>query len=98
MPIDINNLRTYRGGEPEKWRKYMADRFKDPAIVDQVIAADDKWRETTKLIDHMRRDVNKLQKEVIAPKKKAKEPCDEEVAQMKALQKKIKTNQVSSQI
>ena len=60
MPIDINNLRTYRGGEPEKWRKYMADRFKDPAIVDQVIAADDKWRETTKLIDHMRRDVNKL--------------------------------------
>jgi len=93
MPIDINNLRTYRGGEPEKWRKYMADRFKDPAIVDQVIAADDKWRETTKLIDHMRRDVNKLQKEVIAPKKKAKEPCDEEVAQMKALQKKIKTNQ-----
>jgi len=93
MPIDINNLRTYRGGEPEKWRKYMADRFKDPAIVDEVIAADDKWRETTKLIDHMRRDVNKLQKEVIAPKKKAKEPCDEEVAQMKALQKKIKASQ-----
>lgn len=93
MPIDINNLRTYKGGEPEKWRKYMKDRFKDPEIVDKVIEADDKWRQTTKEIDHMRRDVNKLQKEVIAPKKKAKEPCDEEVAQMKELQKKIKASQ-----
>ena len=41
----------------------------------------------------MRKDMNKLQKEVIQPKKKAKEPCDEEVAQMKAIQKDIKAMQ-----
>lgn len=93
MPIDINNLRTYRGGEPEKWRTYMKQRFKDPAIVDEVIALDEEWREMTKDMDNMRRDVNKLQKEVIAPKKKAKEPCEEEVKQMKELQAKIKATQ-----
>jgi hypothetical protein len=34
--------------------------------------------------------VNKLQKEVIAPKKEAKEPCEEEVKEMKSIQADIK--------
>mmetsp|Transcript_39496 Transcript_39496/g.72873 ORF Transcript_39496/g.72873 Transcript_39496/m.72873 type:complete len:487 (-) Transcript_39496:206-1666(-) len=90
MPIDINELRAYKGGDPEKWRKYQRQRFKPPEHVDEVLAEDEKWREMTKEVSEIRRDVNKLQKEVIAPKKKAKEPCEEEVAQMKAMQKKIK--------
>lgn len=89
MPIDINNLRDYKGGEPEKWRTYMKQRFKSPEIVDEVIAEDEKWRDLTKQIDEWRRQVNVLQKEVIAPKKKAKEPCDAEVAEMKAIKKQI---------
>lgn len=93
MPIDINNLRDYKGGNPSEWRTYMTKRFKDPDIVDQAIAEDEKWRSTTKSIDEMRRDVNKLQKEVIAPKKKAKEDCEVEVKQMKELQSKIKSFQ-----
>lgn len=93
MPIDINNLREYKGGEPEKWRAHMAKRFKSPEIVDEVIALDEEWRAKVKEIDTLRRDVNKLQKEVIAPKKKAKEPCDEEVARMKSLQATIKACQ-----
>jgi seryl-tRNA synthetase len=41
----------------------------------------------------MRTNVNRLQKDVIAPKKKAKEPCEEEVQQMKAMQEEIKVLQ-----
>uniref|UniRef100_A0A7S1ZGY3 serine--tRNA ligase n=1 Tax=Trieres chinensis TaxID=1514140 RepID=A0A7S1ZGY3_TRICV len=90
MPIDINELRDYKGGDPAKWRAHQAARFKPAEWVDEVIAEDEKWRKMTKDIDGMRRDLNKLQKEVIAPKKKAKIPCDEEVAQMKEMQKAIK--------
>eukprot|EP00970_Alexandrium_tamarense_P005576 scaffold906_cov186-Alexandrium_tamarense.AAC.47 len=36
------------------------------------------------------KQVNKLQKEVIAPKKEAKEPCEEEVKEMKSIQADIK--------
>ena len=90
MPIDINELRVYKGGDPEKYRTYQKQRFKDPAVVDQVVKIDEEWRDVTKQGDNLRKAVNKLQKEVIAPKKKAKEPCEEEVAQMKSMQAEIK--------
>lgn len=90
MPIDINELRDYKGGDPNKWKRYMEKRFKDPSLVDQVLSLDEEWRELTKQKDTLRKEVNKLQKDVIAPKKKAKEPCDDEVEQMKAMQTEIK--------
>ncbi|EED90361.1 seryl-trna synthetase [Thalassiosira pseudonana CCMP1335] len=90
MPIDINSLRTYKGGAPELYRQYMQQRFKDPTLVDAVLAKDEAWREIRASIDSLRQQVNKLQKEVIAPKKKAKEPCEEEVKEMKSIQAEIK--------
>ena len=90
MPIDINDLRDYKGGDPAQWKTFMEQRFKDPAIVDKVVALDADWRASRANIDDLRKQLNKLQKDVIAPKKKAKEPCDEEVAQMKELQAQIK--------
>lgn len=90
MPIDINELRDYKGGDPEKWKKYMEQRFKDASLVDQVLELDKRWRDERSSIDNMRKEMNKLQKDVIGPKKKAKEPCDEEVAQMKQMQETIK--------
>ena len=89
MPIDINSLRTYKGGNPDAYRTYMKQRFKDPTLVDQVLAKDESWRDLRGEIDKLRTSVNKLQREVIAPKKKAKENCDEEVAEMKAIKLKI---------
>eukprot|EP00957_Ditylum_brightwellii_P092426 7038131-Ditylum_brightwellii.AAC.1 len=68
----------------------MKKRFKPAEWVDEVLAKDVEWRDMTSQIDQIRRDVNSLQKNIIAPKKKAKEPCDEEVAQMKDMQKQIK--------
>ena len=89
MPIDINSLRTYKGGDPDAYRRYMTQRYKNPEIVDQVLAKDESWRTLRGEIDAQRTAVNKLQREVIGPKKKAKEPCDAEVAEMKAIKAKI---------
>jgi len=89
MPIDINELRDYKGGDPEKWRGHMKARFKPPEWVDEVIAEDEKWRQMTKDLNGLRYDCGKFQREVIAPKKKAKESCDVEVAQMKEMKKTI---------
>jgi seryl-tRNA synthetase len=94
MPIDINELRDYKGGEPEKWRTYMKQRFKPSEWVDEVIAEDELWRNVTKERDELRKQVNKIQKEKITPKKKAKEDCTEEVAEMKELQEQIKAKEV----
>mmetsp|Transcript_16485 Transcript_16485/g.34630 ORF Transcript_16485/g.34630 Transcript_16485/m.34630 type:complete len:501 (-) Transcript_16485:215-1717(-) len=90
MPIDINSLRTYKGGDPELYRQSMRQRFKDPAIVDAVLAKDEQWREKRSQIDQLRQKVNALQRDVIAPKKKAREDCEAEVAEMKSTQAEIK--------
>ena len=93
MPIDINELRDYKGGEPEKWRTYMKQRFKDPAWVDEVIAEDEHWRTVTRECGDLRTWVNKFQKEKITPKKKAKEDCSAEVAELKVVQEQIKAKE-----
>lgn len=89
MPIDINSLRTYRGGNPDAYRHYMTQRFKDPTIIDDVLRKDESWRNLRSQIDALRTSVNKLQRDVIAPKKKAKENCDSEVNEMKLMKDQI---------
>jgi len=90
MPIDINELREYKGGKPDRYRTYMKQRFKPAEWVDMVLAYDEEVREKVSQIDDTRRQANKLQREVIGPKKKKKEECDKEVAELKQLQLKIK--------
>jgi len=41
-------------------------------VIDKVIALDEEWRKQTNDITTMKTALNKLQREVIAPKKKAK--------------------------
>jgi len=94
MPIDINELREYKGGNPDQWRKHMSARFKPPEWVDEVIAKDEDWRTQTKQLDELRKDINKLNK-ALGAKKKAKEPCDEELKQQKEMKQKIKDIQAS---
>jgi len=93
MPIDINELREYKGGNPERYRKFMKDRFKDPGIVTQVVQLDEAWRDVRSAIDMLRKEVNTFQKEKITPKKKAKENCDEEIAELKKMQAEIKAKE-----
>ncbi|GMI35865.1 hypothetical protein TrCOL_g529 [Triparma columacea] len=96
MVISIDYLRTYKSdesnkliGNPDKFRDAQKKRFKDPETVDKVIAKDTEWRDQTNKISSMKTTLNKLQREVIAPKKKAKEPCDAEVTQANEMKAKI---------
>ena len=43
MPIDIEELRAFKGGDPEKVRESERRRFNDPSRVDTVIALDEQW-------------------------------------------------------
>ena len=90
MPIDINQIRDYKGGDPEKWRTYMKQRNKPVEWVDNVIKADEAWRDLRNEADVLRAQSNKLMKDVIAPKKKSKENADVEIAEYKDIQAKIK--------
>lgn len=89
MPIDINELREYKNGNPTLWRQYQTARFKPASLVDSVISKDEEWRIQQKTADNLRRQVNDLQKQ-IAPKKKAKEDCDDLIKEMKATQQQVK--------
>ncbi|GAX11429.1 seryl-tRNA synthetase [Fistulifera solaris] len=90
MPIDINELRDYKGGDPVKWKTYMEQRYKDPSIVDKVLELDAEWRDLRGTIDETRKEVNRYQKDVITPKKKAKENCDAEVQKLAEMKQNIK--------
>lgn len=93
MPIDINELREYKGGDPAKYRKYMKQRFKPPEWVDEVVSKDEEWRALTKQVDDLKKEKNWIQREKIAPKKKANEDCTKEVAEMKEIAAEIKEKQ-----
>jgi seryl-tRNA synthetase len=90
MPIDINLLRTYKGGNPAEWKTYMEQRFKEPGLVDQVLQWDEQWRVARSTIDDLRKESNLLQKTVIGPKKKAGEDCDDDVTKYKEMMANIK--------
>merc|ERR1719495_1398897 len=45
MVLDIDQLRTEKGDDPEKVRENQRKRFKDPASVDKIIELDNSWRQ-----------------------------------------------------
>jgi len=96
MPIDINYLREYKlteghpyCGKPQLFREANEKRFLDPAAVDKVLEQDAKWRDTQNAISSKKQEVNSLQKNVIAKAKKAKENCDEALAEVKVIKEQI---------
>ena len=62
MPLDINTIRAYKGGDPEKVRESQRRRFADVALVDKVIAEDEEWRRLVALADDKRGEKNAKQK------------------------------------
>ena len=81
MPIDLNKIRTDKGGDPELVRKSQITRFKDPALVDQAIELDQQWRQRTFAVQQKQKELNVILK-AIGEKKKASggtDPCEEEV-------------------
>jgi seryl-tRNA synthetase len=47
MTIDINLLRTDKGGNPNLVRESERKRGGDPKLVDLVIQLDDEWKKST---------------------------------------------------
>jgi seryl-tRNA synthetase len=88
MPLDINLFRKHAGGNPDLIKESQRRRFASEAIVDEIIEKDDQWRFLTGAIDNMKKKRNQVQKEV-AIKMKAKEPCDELVAEIKTIGEEI---------
>jgi hypothetical protein len=41
MPIDVNNLRADKGGDPARWRAMTEARFKPVSLVDNAIELDE---------------------------------------------------------
>ena len=58
MPLDINTIRAYKGGDPEKVRESQRRRFADVALVDKVIAEDEEWRRPELAADDKRGENN----------------------------------------
>ncbi len=84
MPLDINLFRKHAGGDPDLIKASQRKRFKSEAIVDEIIAKDEAWRRMTGDIDDLKKERNKVQKEV-GIKMKAKEECGDMVARIKAI-------------
>jgi len=84
MPLDINSFRIHSGGDPEIIRESQRRRFASVELVDEIIQLDDQWRKFTGLINDLKKNRNKIQKEV-AVKKKANQECEDQVLEIKKI-------------
>lgn len=91
MSIDINLIRVEKGGNPEKVIDSEKKRFKDLKTIEDLIKLDKEWRVEKYKLDSLRRDYNTINNEIADKKKasKGKDPCEEEVKQIKEVEKKI---------
>ncbi|KNE67576.1 serine-tRNA ligase [Allomyces macrogynus ATCC 38327] len=85
MTIDINLLRTDKGGNPALVRESERKRGNDPKRVDQVIALDEEWKKITFQLDRKNKDLNAVKKE-IGTRMKAKKDASDLLEQKKAIE------------
>ncbi|KAM6454483.1 serine--tRNA ligase, cytoplasmic [Liasis olivaceus] len=73
MVLDLDLFRADKGGDPELVRETQLKRFKDPALVDALVAADGAWRRCRFRADNLNKLKNLCSK-TIGEKMKKKEP------------------------
>jgi seryl-tRNA synthetase len=83
MPIDVNLLRAYKGGDPDKVRASEAKRRNKPDTVDEVIRLDREWVESLQKLELCSKEKNKIDAEVKASK--SKRPTEDQRARSKEL-------------
>jgi len=81
MPLDINDFRVYKGGNPERIRESQRRRYADVNIVDEIIQLDEKWRSQTFEVDNLRKQQGVLSKEIGKMKKEGNENKAQELVQ-----------------
>ncbi|MFH1541887.1 MAG: serine--tRNA ligase [bacterium] len=74
---------------PEAVKKALKNRKADASLVDKFLAIDEEWRKLIMETDELKAKRNTVSDQV-AKKKKAKEPTDELIADMKLVSTKIK--------
>jgi seryl-tRNA synthetase len=87
--LDITLLRPDQGGDPKIVSESQTRRYAKPELLDEVIRLDGEWRKLRGLVDNLNKEYNAVNKQ-IAEKKKAKEECDDLIAQNKAKDAEIK--------
>ena len=60
MPLDVQLFRADQGGNPELIKDSQKKRFKDPKIVDEVIAFDTKARKSVGDLDNLKKQARLL--------------------------------------
>uniref|UniRef100_A0A0C9RZ24 serine--tRNA ligase n=1 Tax=Wollemia nobilis TaxID=56998 RepID=A0A0C9RZ24_9CONI len=78
--LDINLFREDKGNDPERIRESQRRRFAKVELVDQVIELDKAWRQRQYELDNLRKEFNKMNKEV-ARLKIAKQDASEIIKQ-----------------
>eukprot|EP01018_Ginkgo_biloba_P027167 Gb_22553 [translate_table: standard] len=78
--LDINLFREDKGNDPERARESQRRRFSKVELVDEVIELDKAWRQRQYELDNLRKEFNKINKEV-ARLKIAKEDASETIKQ-----------------
>lgn len=100
MGLDINLIRTEKGGDPNVIRESQKKRFQPTEQVDEIINLDAEWRKKAFNADQLRGKFNKL-KGAIAEKKKASkgsDPCTEEIAESNKIQEEIKVAEEEAEV
>ena len=99
MPIDLQLLRSEKGGDPESVRASQRARFKDETLVDQVIELDQNWRKSRFELEQQQKLYGQINKTVAQKKKESKgaDPCTEEVAQLQEIDRSIESIKVQEQ-
>ena len=77
MVLSIDLFRPEKGGDPAKMKENQTKRYKDPKLVDTVVAKDDEWRKLRFHGDTLNKLKN-LASKTIGEKMKKKEPQGED--------------------
>merc|ERR1712032_1224237 len=95
MGLDINLFRAEKGGNPDQVRESVLKRNpnnKDSVkIVDEIIEADSTWRKKQFETEQLKKDLNKLQKDIGKRKKESKgqDKCEDLIAKKTDLDHQI---------
>ena len=75
--IGINDLRADKGGDPDRYRRRLLPDNDD--LINQVLSHDNQRRSLLTSVEHLRSQSSNIQKNTIAPKKRAGEEVPSDV-------------------
>ena len=62
MVLDLDLFRVDKGGDPDRIRATLKNRYKDVTQVDKVIEVDTQWRQCRHNLDQLNKSKNSISK------------------------------------